>query len=507
LAQRLLRVAHDERLELPARTFPPEVGIDDIEPVLAYGVLDAARALWEELGIGPLLREKLRPDGGDAPHEMALLAMTANRLARPASTWACDAPWLADAVDGPEAQAWALAPLARALDCLLRHVASREQELFFHTADRFNAEVDVLCGDTTTLSCEIDDDDDAGAVWEDQAIPALRQRGHRQEGRDGNPQVVVGLALTRDGLPVRSWVVPGNTAEVPTIHHLTEDLQGWRLHRGVVVGESGMVSEAHRQRLSRALGRDMLAVPRRRVTAVQLAVLTRAARSREVAHNLRGQEVYGGAGERRRRSVVCHTPAEAAREHTHRARLLAWARAELTALDPRQADHPTNACELMASRRFGRSLTLDARGRLRINAAKVAADATDEGKFVVTTHADPLDAADVALGDTSMPRIEGGFRQMKTTGLQTRPIDHWRPHRLIAQVKRCVLALLRQRAAESRCQQTWRTIRQPLDQVKGVRYRRHGTTIVQRTQVTAPMAEILPSLGIPVPKKILDVDE
>jgi hypothetical protein len=38
-------------------------------------------------------------------------------------------------------------------------------------------------------------------------------------------------------------------------------------------------------------------------------------------------------------------------------------------------DHPKKACELMASRRFGRYLTMDARGRLCIHAAKVATEA------------------------------------------------------------------------------------------------------------------------------------
>jgi hypothetical protein len=33
LAQSLLRVANDERLDLAARTFPPDVGIDDLEQV------------------------------------------------------------------------------------------------------------------------------------------------------------------------------------------------------------------------------------------------------------------------------------------------------------------------------------------------------------------------------------------------------------------------------------------------------------------------------------------
>jgi transposase len=306
---------------------------------------------------------------------------------------------------------------------------------------------------------------------------------------------------------VRSWVCPGNSAEVTTITHLKEDVRGWRLNRCVFVGDSGMFSEANRPRLSRALGRYILAVPMRKVTEVHLDVLTRAGRYRDVAHHLRVQEVSVGEGERRRHSLVCHNPDEAAREHAHRERLLALVRAELAALDTRQADHPKKACELMASRRFGRYLRMDAHGRLSLDAAKVAAEAKYDGKFVVTTNDDTLAAEDVALGYTSMPLIEGGFRQMKTTGLQTRPSYHWRPHRIIAHVKLCVLALLLQRAAEIRCQQTWRTIRQTLDQLKVVRYQMHGKTIVQSTQVTAPMAEILQSLGIPLPKKILAVYE
>ena len=63
--------------------------------------------------------------------------------------------------------------------------------------------------------------------------------------------------------------------------------------------------------------------------------------------------------------MVCDKPDEATREQAHRERLLDVVRAELTALDTRQADHPKRACELLASRRFGRYLQMDARGRLQ----------------------------------------------------------------------------------------------------------------------------------------------
>ena len=449
----------------------------------------------------------MQQTGCEAPHDMALLAMTANRLARPASQLACYEQWLADDVYWPEAQALVLEHLYRAMDFLLCHIESLEQELFFRTADLFNAEVDLIFWDTTTLSCEMDEEDAESEQWQTRLIPALRKRGHNKEGRDSNPQVVVGLALTREGLPVRSWVFPGKTADVTTITHLKDDLRGWRLNRCVFVGDRGMFSEANRQRLSRALGRYILAVPMRKVTEVSLDVLTRPGRYRDVAPHLRVKEVYVGEGERRRRYVVCHNPDEAAREQAHRARLLELVRAELAALDVRQAAHPKKACELMASRRFGRYLRMDTRGRLSIDTTKVAADAKYDGKCVVTTNDDTLDAADVARGYTSMTLIEGCVRRMKTTGLQTRPIYHWRPQRIIAHVKLCVLALLLERAAELRCQQTWRTMRHTLDQLKVVRYRMHGKTIVQSTQVTAPIAEILRSLGVPLPQRILEVSD
>jgi transposase len=140
-----------------------------------------------------------------------------------------------------------------------------------------------------------------------------------------------------------------------------------------------------------------------------------------------------------------------------------------------------------------------------IHTTEVAAEAKYDGTFVLTTTDETLDAEDVALGYKSMMLIEGGFRRMKTTGLQTRPIYYWRPHRTIVHVKLCVLALLLERAAEIRCQQTWRTIRQPLDQWQVVRYRMQGETIVQSTQMTSTLAEILRSLRIPTPQQSLSV--
>jgi hypothetical protein len=130
----------------------------------------------------------MQQSGCEAPHEMALWALTANRLARPGSKLACDAQWLGDDVYWPEAHALALEHLARAMDCLLGHSESLEQEIFLRTAELFNADVDLIFWETTTLYWEIDDEAEASEPWQPRTMPARRQRGHNKEGRDGPPR-------------------------------------------------------------------------------------------------------------------------------------------------------------------------------------------------------------------------------------------------------------------------------------------------------------------------------
>src|ERR671929_537254 len=507
LAQSLLRVANDERIDLSARVFPPDVGIDDIEQVSAYGVLYAARALWEELGIGPLLRGKMQQTGCNAPHDMALLAMTAHRLARPGSKLACYEQWLADDVYWPEAHALALEHLYRALDFLLGHIEALEQEIFFRTADLFNADVDLIFWDTTTLYCEIDDEDEESEQWQTRMLPALRKRGHNKEGRDSHPQVVVGLALTRDGLPVRSWVFPGNTVDATTVAQVKESLRGWKLGRAIFVGDAGMDSEANRQALAKGLGHYILAMPVGKLTEVQEEVLGRPGRFRPVHASLEVKEVVVGEGERRRRYIVCRNVVEAARQRQHREEVLTALRQELARLDPQAPDHTKRACELVASKRYGRYLSRGPGGRLAIDAAAVRRAARMDGKYVLLTNDDTLSPEDVGLGYKAMMLLEACFRRMKTTGLRIRPVYHWTAHRITSHIKLCVLALLIERAAELRVGDTWRNLRLALEEVKAGRYRAHGPTIVQSTRLTAQVTAYLKKLGVKPPPRVLSIEK
>jgi len=482
----------------------PEI---EIERVFELGVVLAARTVWEELGVGAAIRGCAARANLTAPHETALFVMAANRLDDPVSKLACAERWLPDIAWLPDAAGLAVDQCYRALDFLAVWSEQIERDVFLRAADLFRLDVDLIFYDTTTAYFEIDEPDEEEREWAGRLYAPLRRHGHSKEGRDNQPQVIIALAVTRDGMPVRSWVLPGDIADVTTVARIKDDLRAWRLGRCLFVGDAGMYSADNLAELSRGLGRYILAVPMRRVRDIEAEVLTRPGRYKQVADNLQVKEVWVGDGERRKRYILCLNPQEAERERARRQQLLVELDAELALLESREDDHPKAACALMASRRYGRYLSADWRGRPQLDAAKVRAAEKFDGKFVVITNDDTLSAEDVALGYKGAWIIESCFRRMKQTGLAVRPMFHWTARRIEAHVKLCVLALQMQRAAEIRCQLPWARIAHALGGLKAVRYRCESRTIVQRTKISAELSATLKSLGISAPKQILAVQE
>jgi Transposase DDE domain len=473
----------------------------EIEASFELGVVHVATELWARLGIGRAIAARLAADERRAPHQAALLAMTAQRLARPGSKLGCHERWL-DRVWLPEAKDLALDQLYRALDILAEHGDAIEQEVFWHGVDLFKLDVDLVFYDATTAWFECDDEDVAPERWRGLTFAPLRRRGHSKEGRDNDPQVIIALAVTRDGMPVRSWVLPGDTADVTTVERIKEDLRQMRLGRALFVGDAGLYARANLAELSKGAGRYILATPIGRVKEIKDEVLSRPGRYAEITPNLRAKEVIVGQGERRRRYILCLNAEEAEREKRHRDEILNLLQVELDRL---AGDHPKAACRLVSSKRFGPYLSLDAEGRPFIDRAKVRRAEQLDGKFVLTTNDDSLSAADIALGYKGMWIIEACFRKMKTTGLGIRPMFHWTPRRIVAHVKLCTLALMIQRAAEIATEAPWSHLADVLERLKAVRYTAEGETIVQASRITPELAAILKKLDISKPKPILAV--
>lgn len=496
LAKSILRLFDGEE----ALAAEPDIRVLDSRP---YGGVFVLEQLWRELEIDQVLGRK-------SQHERALFAMVANRVLRPYSKLYCHEQWLKEEVYLPGGQDLALHQLYRAMDFLLMNQERVEKAIYFKMADLMNADVDLIFYDTTNFQCEIDAEDEESVRGPDGVErKPLRKRGHAKNRRDDAPLVCVGLAVTREGLPVRSWVFPGNTTDVTTVERVKADLKGWRLGRCVFVGDAGMNSEENRRLLSRGNGKFILATKMRAGDEVTKEVLTRPGRYQSIKDNLRVKEVWVGDGERRRRYVVCHNPSEEARQREHRRKVLETLAEELETLaapkGPQKGEHTKRVCALLSSDRFGRYLRRKANGGLRIDRGKVARDAKYDGKWVVTSNDDSLTAEDLALGYRQLMRVEQCWRTMKS-GLRMRPVFHHLPHRIEAHVKLCVLALLLERIAEIRAGDTWRNLSAKLETIKVVEYERGGARVQQTTDVRGEVAVILQKLHMPSPPLLHQVE-
>lgn len=111
-----------------------------------------------------------------------------------------------------------------------------EEQVYFATANLLNLEVDLIYFDTTSSYFEV----------EPQEAPEkenLRKLGYSKDKRPDLLQVVIGMAVTKEGLPIRCWVWPGNTADKTVVEEAKKDLVGWKLGRVISVMDRGFSTE------------------------------------------------------------------------------------------------------------------------------------------------------------------------------------------------------------------------------------------------------------------------
>lgn len=471
-----------------------------IKSTVSLGCVFVIEALWERLGLKRTFSEIARRKRLKVPYERALLAMTANRLCDPESKLGVWDRWLSK-VYLPSCDGLKLKQMYEAMDLFNDHVAEVEENVFFETANLFNLTVDLIFYDTTTASFSIDQEDNDP---EDES-ENIRKFGRAKEGTWG-PQVVVALAVTREGIPVRCWVFPGNTTDVDTVEQVRKDLRGWNLGRALFVADAGMNSEDNRKELARACGKYLLACRMSTVSEIKRDVLSKRGRYTVFKDNLHAKEVIVGDGERRRRYVLCYNPREADRQSKHRAQVVELLEYELSRHKDKTASAQW-AIELLASKRFKRYLSVTKANRLRIDRAKIKQAAKYDGKWVIETNDDTISMEDAACGYKGLMVIERCFRSLKKTQIKMAPMYHWAPRRIETHVRLCVLALLIERVAELSCDKPWRQIQEALDRLQATKFENSSYRFIHRNELSPGTNNILKSLKIKAPNKVLKIEK
>src|SRR5690606_19903640 len=224
---------------------------------------------------------------------------------------------------------------------------------------------DLIFVDTTSTYFEIEGEDADDAVDGDEAEAGddgevgLRKRGYSKDSRADLAQAVLGFAVTRDGIPVRCWVWPGNTVDVSVVEEVKKDLNDWKLGRVIMVMDTGFNSAENRRALQGAGDAFMIGEMMRLGKGGTLPeALTRAGRYKTLANGLRVKEVIVNQGSvAARRFVVVHNPEQAERDEMKRNDIIAEAERRLAGLgDLTGKSHTKAVCDLRAHKVFGRYL-------------------------------------------------------------------------------------------------------------------------------------------------------
>jgi hypothetical protein len=512
---------------------PSELEFTSSRPVGGTLVLDG---LWRRLGIQAVLARLLQGGKRDPRTERVLFALVANRALEPGSKLAA-ARWVARRahIDG-------LAETSddacyRAMDWLIEIAPELEREVFWQVATLLDSEVDLLFFDTTSTYFEIDDPDapisrdargrpvphpptadsattdSAGtdSAGEDGAGEdgagdgdgvGFRTFGKSKDSRNDLPQVVIGMAVTRAGIPVRVWCWPGNTSDSALIRQAREDMRDWTLARVMWVADRGFSSAQNRRELRRGGGHYIIGEKLRSGSAEATAALSRPGRYQHVRDSLQVKEVRIADDER---FVVCYNPDQAERDRALRQVMLDKLTALISDTDTLSASQRAELRGRISTMPGpNRYLRVTPKGLLRIDKKKITAEANLDGKYLLRCSDPTLSAEDIALGYKQLLEVERGWRDMKTT-LELRPVYHRLEDRIRAHVILCWLALLLIRIAETTTGHTWQNLREDLQELHVGTFHGPAGTYRQRTELTAAQRTILGKLAIDPPKKIIEL--
>jgi hypothetical protein len=510
------------------------MGASDVEVVDSrrLGGAYVLDELWSRLGIARALIDAAggrRLDGQLV--ERICFALVAQRSLEPGSKLAA-VRWAQERVALPGCPSFDDQAAYAAMDFLLAALPEIAERIFSTTANLLNLSCDIIFVDTSSTYFELDVADGEIDLEEARATqvakplgpedPGPAEQAARQFNRNSKdhrpdlPQVVIGMAVTAQGVPVRCWTFPGKTSDQVIIRTIKDDLAGWMLNGAVWVADRGSNSVANRAYLQRGGGHFVVAEKLRDASGDARAALARRGRYHVAAGNLQVKEVVVGDGGRRQRFVVCHNPEAAGRDRQVRANLVAYLTTQIAGTDDwAKSRRDELAGKLRTTPALWRLVRRLADGRFRVDKTAIAKEGKLDGKWLLRTSDDSLTPTDLAVAYKQLLEVERGWRDMKGS-LGLRPVFHHREDRIRSHIQLCWLALLLIRVVENGTGDTWRNVRHELDRMHLVTMQTAEGRVAQRTTTTPAQARpgqarpgqasILSSLGVTEPGRYLDFE-
>lgn len=454
--------------------------------------------LWQELGIGKVIRRLLQDRKFEFDVERAIFLTVLHRLFLSGSDRSCDR-WHEDyRIDGIESLS--LHHLYRAMAFLGEELEDQkdrtpftprcikdliEEDLFQINSNLFSS-VDLFFFDTTSI------------YFEGHGGEALGEKGFSKDHRPDLQQMIVGTLINDEGRPVCCELWPGNTADVKTLLPVADRLKKrFSVDLFCLVADRGMISD---ETLSGLDERDIpyiLGARMRKNTEIRNDVLLRGGRYQEVHPEtksgpspLKVKEVWVDD----RRYIVCLNEKQARKDAQDRQNIVASLR-ELLKRGPKA---------IVGNKGYRKYLKLD-REHISIDEKKIEEESRYDGKWVLRTNTE-LPAEMLALKYKELWKVEQTFRDVKSV-LETRPVYHQNDAAIRGHVFCSFLALVLRKELKSRLEKAgsyieWADIKQDLERLQEVILQEQGKRFAIRTECTGNCGKIFQAAGVAVPPTI-----
>ena len=434
-----------------------------------YGDLLALRKLWEGLQLPGLLSRLMREHAVEFDVERVIFLMVAHRLLDPGSKLAL-VRWLPEVyLEGFEAEGLQVQHCYRALDLLHARRFEVEEALFLRLSDLFERDLSLVFYDLTSTYFEGDG-------------PPEAAYGYSRDRRGDRKQLVIALAVDGRGLPITHLVFPGNRVDHQTLEEALGHLQErFRIERAIFVADGGVTTQANIDRLIASPYQHLIALPKRRALARELAAQVEWTLDDAVGENVMARRIARDGLS----YLVCYNPERAEQEAQIRQRRLDQAcealadlRRQVAAATLREHDAiVAAAASILATTRTRKYFHVHSAGDGQFEwqpRDDLLAQATAlEGYYFLQTDAPDLPPAAILGAYKTLQQVEHAFRELKDT-IELRPIYHYADRRVEGHIFVCLLAYLLERLLELRlesagCPQTARSALEKLAPIHLVR--------------------------------------
>jgi len=398
--------------------------------------------------------------------------------------------------------------LYRALSVLEKHKDEIEMDLFWHDRDLLSSEVDVVLYDLTTLR------------FESTEAVGLRQFGYSKERRSDCTQLVLGLLLRPDGIPVGFEVYPGNTFEGKTIASIVEKMRSkFSVRRFIFVADRGLFSAKNLEELR---GKN----PEHQgefIVGMKLGVFKQRhdefydlSKYKRINDELAVFETEHEGD----RCIITWSKVRADRDAKARADILEKIKKKL-------ASKKVTAKNFVSNSNYQKYLTGLTDGQTpQLNQAAIDQAAKKDGFFGVITNIKDMDAADIVTNYKNLWIIEDAFGEIKGN-LKARPVFHWSDKHIIGHLTMCFMAYLCEAVMTKALREknlmlespaiTDKTIQprpltvveamRELQEVRAIPVQIRSTKMWVRTDIAGNANKLFSAIGLKAPPKILHISQ